>query len=272
MRARPGVLPFLALAIVLTWVLARRAHGEAAAWVAAVAISCVPAVLGHGGLATTDVPFTATFLLALLALLRWIEEPTRGRAIAAGVALGLAEATKYSALVLPRDRRAGGPRAAQPRPPPRERAAAAHASAARGARRGAGRVGRVSLRRGGPRHAVAAGVAAGHGQRLLPVGPRAARRGMAARPPATGARRLPGGAGPVRAGGPGTIDRVPARPADAGRVPGVLPDRDRGQAPPASGRARRSAASSRSCADARRPSCASAHSRPPSRSPPPWRW
>lgn len=100
-RARPGVLPFLALAIVLTWLLARRAHGEAAAWVAAVAISCVPAVLGHGGLATTDVPFTATFLLALLALLRWIEEPTRSRAIAAGLALGLAGATKYSALVLP---------------------------------------------------------------------------------------------------------------------------------------------------------------------------
>jgi hypothetical protein len=100
-RARPGVLPFLALAIVLTWVIARRAYGEAAAWVAAVAISCVPAVLGHGGLATTDVPFTATFLLALLALLRWIEEPTRGRAILAGLALGLAGATKFSALVLP---------------------------------------------------------------------------------------------------------------------------------------------------------------------------
>jgi hypothetical protein len=101
MRSRPGVLPFLALAIALTWLLARRAHGEAAAWVAAVAISCVPAVLGHGGLATTDVPFTATFLLALLALLRWIEEPTRGRAIAAGLALGLAGATKFSALMLP---------------------------------------------------------------------------------------------------------------------------------------------------------------------------
>jgi hypothetical protein len=99
--ARRGVLPFLALAIVLTWVVARRAYGEPAAWVAAIAVSCIPAVLGHGGLATTDVPFTASFLLALLTLLRWIEQPTRGRAIAAGLALGLASATKFSALVLP---------------------------------------------------------------------------------------------------------------------------------------------------------------------------
>src|SRR5215470_8810696 len=51
--ARPGVLPFLAVLIVLTWVHTRRAYGEPAAWVATVAVSCVPAVLGHAGLATT---------------------------------------------------------------------------------------------------------------------------------------------------------------------------------------------------------------------------
>ncbi len=99
--ARPGILPFLALVIVLTWLHARRAYGEAAAWVAAVAVSCIPAILGHGGLATTDVAFTANFLLALLLLLRWIEEPTAARAALAGLALGLAGATKFSALVLP---------------------------------------------------------------------------------------------------------------------------------------------------------------------------
>jgi 4-amino-4-deoxy-L-arabinose transferase-like glycosyltransferase len=99
--ARPGVLPFLALVIVFTWVLARRSYGEAAAWVAAAAVSFVPAVLGHAGLATTDVPFTAGFLLAFLSLLRWIEQPTRGRAALAGLALGLAAATKFSAILLP---------------------------------------------------------------------------------------------------------------------------------------------------------------------------
>ena len=99
--SRPGVLPFLALTIVLTWVLARRAYGEATAWIAAVIVSCTPAILGHAGLATTDVAFTATFLLALLALLRWIEQPTWGRALLGGLAIGLAAATKFSALVLP---------------------------------------------------------------------------------------------------------------------------------------------------------------------------
>ena len=99
--SRPGVLPFLALTIVLTWVLARRAYGEATGWIAAVIVSCTPAILGHAGLATTDVAFTATFLLALLALLRWIEEPTWGRALLGGLAIGLAAATKFSALVLP---------------------------------------------------------------------------------------------------------------------------------------------------------------------------
>ncbi len=99
--SRPGVLPFLALTIVLTWVLARRAYGEATGWIAAVIVSCTPAILGHAGLATTDVAFTATFLLALLALLRWIEQPTWGRALLGGLAIGLAAATKFSALVLP---------------------------------------------------------------------------------------------------------------------------------------------------------------------------
>jgi hypothetical protein len=99
--ARPGILPFLALVIVLTWLHARRAYGEAAAWIAAVAVSSIPAVLGHAGLATTDVAFTASFLLTLLLLLRWIEKPTAARAALAGLALGLAGATKFSALVLP---------------------------------------------------------------------------------------------------------------------------------------------------------------------------
>lgn len=99
--ARAGVLPFLALLIVLTWVFTRRAYGEAAAWIATLVVASVPAIIGHGGLATTDVPFAACFLLALLTLLRWVEAPSHGRAIAAGLALGLAAATKLSSVALP---------------------------------------------------------------------------------------------------------------------------------------------------------------------------
>jgi hypothetical protein len=78
--ARAGVLPFLALAIVLTWALARRALGDdRQALVAAALFSFCPPVLGHAGLATTDVPFAAMALLALLAGLRWLESPTPTR-------------------------------------------------------------------------------------------------------------------------------------------------------------------------------------------------
>src|SRR6188768_3212157 len=115
--ARAGVLPFLALVIILTWLLARRAYGEAAAWIAALAVASIPAVIGHAGLATTDVAYTACFLLALLLLARWIEQPDPRRAATAGLALGLAAATKFSAVSLPviallaiAARRALGPR------------------------------------------------------------------------------------------------------------------------------------------------------------------
>jgi 4-amino-4-deoxy-L-arabinose transferase-like glycosyltransferase len=99
--ARAGVLPFLALAIVLTWALARRAlRDDRWALVAAALFSFCPPVLGHAGLATTDVPFTAMALLALLAGLRWLEGPTPARSVALGAALGLAMATKLAAPVL----------------------------------------------------------------------------------------------------------------------------------------------------------------------------
>jgi Dolichyl-phosphate-mannose-protein mannosyltransferase len=98
--ARRGILPFLALLIVLTWWIARRLFGEAAGLGAAAALSTVPAVLGHAGLATTDVAAAGTFLLTLLLLLRWFEAPSRGRALAVGAALGLAFVTKMSVLTL----------------------------------------------------------------------------------------------------------------------------------------------------------------------------
>jgi hypothetical protein len=98
--ARRGTLPFLVLVIGLTFWLGRRLFDERVGLLAAAAVSSVPAVLGHAGLATTDVAAAATFLLALLALLRWLEAPTRGRAAALGVALGLAFVTKMSVMTL----------------------------------------------------------------------------------------------------------------------------------------------------------------------------
>jgi 4-amino-4-deoxy-L-arabinose transferase-like glycosyltransferase len=98
--AREGVLPFLGLLIVLTWWMARRIFGEAGGLFAAVAVSTLPPVLAHGGLATTDVAATATYLLSLLALLRWLEAPSASRALSLGAAFGLAFATKMSVMSL----------------------------------------------------------------------------------------------------------------------------------------------------------------------------
>ena len=99
--ARAGVLPFLALAIIFTWALARRAlEDDCLALVATAIFSFCPVLLGHAGLATTDVAFTAMTSLVMLTTLRWLERPTSTRASTVGVALGLAFATKLSGAVL----------------------------------------------------------------------------------------------------------------------------------------------------------------------------
>jgi hypothetical protein len=97
---RRGTLPFLVLLIFGTFWLGRRLFGDAVGLVAAAAVSTVPAVLGHAGLATTDVAGASTAVLALIALLRWLEAPTLRRAVVFGLALGVAFATKLSALTL----------------------------------------------------------------------------------------------------------------------------------------------------------------------------
>jgi hypothetical protein len=121
--ARSGVLPFLVLLVVLTWAAARRLFGDGAGLVAAAAVSTLPPVLGHAGLATTDVAATAMYLLAFLALARWLDAPSAPRAALFGLAFGLAFATKTSvltlvpaaALILVHRRLAVGPSAPRPR-------------------------------------------------------------------------------------------------------------------------------------------------------------
>ena len=144
--ARPGILPFLALAIVLTWVLARRAYGEATAWIAAVVVSCLPAILGHAGLATTDVAFTAMFLLALLALLRWIEQPTLGARASRRVGAGARRRDEVLGGRAAGVRAGRGRRAKEPGSAARNGAAHARSGAGDRAGRVCGRVGLVSLR------------------------------------------------------------------------------------------------------------------------------
>lgn len=98
-RARMGTLPFFLLAIAIVWHWANRYGGPVAGFLAAGMFCTLPSVLGHAGLATTDIPFTATLLCALYAFVLWIEMPAQRRAAIFGLALGLALITKFSALI-----------------------------------------------------------------------------------------------------------------------------------------------------------------------------
>jgi hypothetical protein len=97
--ARLGTLPFLAVLLLSMWLWARwvaRSNGEALLGV--VLLGSVPPVLGHAALATLDVPGTATTLLALYLLQRWLLSGATRDCILFGLAAGVAVATKLSAV------------------------------------------------------------------------------------------------------------------------------------------------------------------------------
>jgi 4-amino-4-deoxy-L-arabinose transferase-like glycosyltransferase len=98
-EGRLGNLLFFWACVALTWLLAGGAADPWASFLGSAAVATLPPIVAHAGLATTDVPFVASFLLALLALRRLMARPTLRTAALAGVALGLAVATKFSTLV-----------------------------------------------------------------------------------------------------------------------------------------------------------------------------
>jgi hypothetical protein len=98
--ARAGVLPLFLLCGALLWTWARSLFGEGVALVAVALFASVPTVLAHSGLATTDVAFTAAYLAALLAFVRWLDRPTLGPGLLLGALTGAAFATKFTSLAL----------------------------------------------------------------------------------------------------------------------------------------------------------------------------
>jgi hypothetical protein len=100
--ARLGVLPFFWLAALVVYLWARRSFGEPAAFFATVCFTMFPSALAHGGLATTDMPATASIGAAFLAMLFWLEKPGSAakplRSLLFGAALALAVLSKFSSL------------------------------------------------------------------------------------------------------------------------------------------------------------------------------
>src|ERR1700733_13361865 len=87
-RARAGNLVWLLAAGAVVYAWARRLHGPWPASLAVFFFVCVPTVLAHAGLATTDIACAAAFCAALLAFTAWLDGPTWARTILLGVCTG----------------------------------------------------------------------------------------------------------------------------------------------------------------------------------------
>ena len=66
-------------------------------------LCCVfsPNIIAHTRLATTDITFSFFFLLALYCLFKLIKNDTTYNLIITGICLGLAQLSKYSAILIP---------------------------------------------------------------------------------------------------------------------------------------------------------------------------
>jgi dolichyl-phosphate-mannose-protein mannosyltransferase len=98
-----GRLPVVGLGMalaLLVWHWARRLYGEEAGLVALAGCAFCPSLIAHAHLATTDVAFALAATGALYLAQRWLERPRLPALLAAGAALGLAQLTKFSAVLL----------------------------------------------------------------------------------------------------------------------------------------------------------------------------
>ncbi len=96
--ARMGILPYFWLASLVVYLWTRRSLGEPAAFFATLCFTMFPAVLAHAGVATTDMPATASIGAAFFAMLVWLDRGGWKRALLFGAALALAVLSKFSAL------------------------------------------------------------------------------------------------------------------------------------------------------------------------------
>jgi hypothetical protein len=84
----------------LLYALASRWFGPDGGLIVAACWLTTPYVVGLSHLAMVDIPFTLATLAVCLALARWRERPDTARAVVLGLTLGLALASRHTALVL----------------------------------------------------------------------------------------------------------------------------------------------------------------------------
>lgn len=98
-RARLGNLVLLLLAIVAAAYWAKRVFSPLVGILTAAMLATLPPILGHAGVATTDLAAFAGIALSLLALDAFLEHATAKRGALLGLALGIGLLSKFSFLV-----------------------------------------------------------------------------------------------------------------------------------------------------------------------------
>lgn len=97
--ARAGNLPFFLIALVVVGLWTRRLFGDSAALIALALFGALPPILGHAGLATTDMAVAAMTVTALYFFARWLEMPSWRNAILLAFACGLGLLAKFSFVI-----------------------------------------------------------------------------------------------------------------------------------------------------------------------------
>lgn len=96
-------LPMLLIGLLLAFLVYRTAYsyyGGKAGLFALFLFAFSPEILAHSGLATTDITAACFIFLAIYAFRSFTKKPSLLRALAAGSTLGLAQLSKYSAVIL----------------------------------------------------------------------------------------------------------------------------------------------------------------------------
>lgn len=97
--SRLAMLPLFWIACAVVYLWTCRIAGPSEAVIATLVFTTLPAILGHAGLATTDMALTAFTGAATLAAISWAHRPDWKRSLAFGFLTALAVLSKFSALL-----------------------------------------------------------------------------------------------------------------------------------------------------------------------------
>jgi len=99
-RARMGVIVFVLLLALLTFLAGREMFGTVAGLVAMTLVVFEPTILTNGPFVTTDATVSCMFLAGIYCLYRWVKAPSVLHLLCVGLTCGLALAAKHSAILL----------------------------------------------------------------------------------------------------------------------------------------------------------------------------